>query len=158
MCKNVLPLTLVVIFIMTTALCVYVIKHENELKEKLMLIESYQGRFFSEMESDMFEITAYDPSPISTGKWAKYKKTKTGTTPNSLRTVAVDPKVIPLGSLLYIEGIGWRVAEDTGRLIKGKIIDIYFDKYREAKQFGRKRIKVYYFKKDYNRLLARVNS
>jgi 3D (Asp-Asp-Asp) domain-containing protein len=41
------------------------------------------------------------------------------------RTVAVDSSVIPLGSELFIEGVGHRVAEDTGGNIKGKDIDVY---------------------------------
>ena len=39
-------------------------------------------------------------------------------------TIAVDPKVIPLGSAVYIKGIGWRKAQDTGSAIKGHIIDL----------------------------------
>ena len=39
-------------------------------------------------------------------------------------TIAVDPKVIPLGSAVYIKGIGWRKAQDTGGAIKGHIIDL----------------------------------
>ncbi|MBF0473862.1 MAG: 3D domain-containing protein, partial [Nitrospirae bacterium] len=70
--------------------------------------------------------------------------TKTGTKPNSQRTVAVDPAIIPLGSMVYIEGVGWRIAEDTGRLVKGKCIDVFFDSYADALEFGRKNIKVYY--------------
>ncbi len=121
------------------------LKDENvSLNRQLFEVEEENVSLFSSYSSDLFEVTAYDPSYKSCGKWAKHKKTKTGTTPNSLRTVAVDPKIIPLGSLVYIEGIGWRVAEDTGRLIKGKIIDIYFDKYEDAKRFGRQKLKVYY--------------
>ena len=39
-------------------------------------------------------------------------------------TIAVDPNVIPLGSAVYIKGIGWRKAQDTGGAIKGHIIDL----------------------------------
>ncbi len=59
--------------------------------------------------------------------------------------VAADPKVLPLGTMVHIEagkytGV-YRVA-DTGGAIKGNKIDIYVPNYQEAKQFGRKRIKV----------------
>lgn len=54
----------------------------------------------------------------------------------TLRTVAVDPNVIPLNSLLYIEGYGIFVAMDTGGAIKGNRIDVFVDTYKEAIQRG----------------------
>lgn len=42
-------------------------------------------------------------------------------------TVAVDPRVIPLGTKLYIEGYGLAIAEDVGGGVNGKIIDLYFE-------------------------------
>jgi 3D (Asp-Asp-Asp) domain-containing protein len=53
-------------------------------------------------------------------------KTKSGTCAQSRRTVAVDTSVIPLGSELIIEGLGRRVAEDTGGQINGAHIDIFY--------------------------------
>ena len=44
--------------------------------------------------------------------------------------------MIPLGSLVYIEGIGLRKAEDTGSAIKGHKIDIYIPDLEEALAFG----------------------
>jgi len=52
-------------------------------------------------------------------------------------TVAVDPRVIPLGSVLWIEGLGLGMATDTGRNIKGRRIDICFRTMRQACRFGR---------------------
>jgi 3D (Asp-Asp-Asp) domain-containing protein len=46
--------------------------------------------------------------------------------------------VIPLGSRLYIEGIGELIAEDTGRRIKGKILDIFLPSVKECIQFGKR--------------------
>lgn len=50
--------------------------------------------------------------------------------------VAVDPKVIPLGTRIEIKDMGIFVAEDIGGKIKGNRIDIYFDSKEEAKKFG----------------------
>jgi 3D (Asp-Asp-Asp) domain-containing protein len=90
-------------------------------------------------------LTAYTAS--SSGKPADspgYGVTATGTRVTEGRTIAVDPKVIPLGWWVYIEGIGFRRAEDTGSGIKGNKIDIYFDSLDYAKRFGIKRgYKVY---------------
>ena len=63
--------------------------------------------------------------------------------------VAVDPRVIPLGTRLYIEDpsgrwtYGYAVAGDTGGAIKGNRIDICLDTYAEAVQFGRRTLNVY---------------
>lgn len=51
-------------------------------------------------------------------------------------TIAVDPKVIPYGSKVYIEGYGWRVAEDCGGAVKGNHIDIAVDTHPEAMSKG----------------------
>lgn len=62
--------------------------------------------------------------------------TATGTVPvrdpNGISTIAVDPRVIPLGSLVYVEGYGRAVAADTGGAIKGNIIDVYVNSEAEA--------------------------
>ncbi len=58
--------------------------------------------------------------------------------------VAVDPKVIPLGSKLYIEGYGYAIAGDTGGAIKNNRIDLYFNTERECVNYGVKNnVKVY---------------
>lgn len=57
--------------------------------------------------------------------------------------VAVDPRVIPLGSRLYIPGYGEAVAADTGSAIKGLRVDLCFESRQEALQFGRRVVKVY---------------
>lgn len=69
--------------------------------------------------------------------------TATGTVPvrdpNGISTIAVDPRVIPLGSLVYVEGYGKAVAADTGGAIKGNIIDVYVNSEQEAySSWGRK--------------------
>ncbi|MGI6360940.1 MAG: 3D domain-containing protein [Bacillota bacterium] len=51
--------------------------------------------------------------------------TASGATPTFSQTVAVDKTVISLGSKIYIEGYGSRIAQDTGGAIKGKRLDIY---------------------------------
>ncbi len=57
--------------------------------------------------------------------------------------VAVDPNVIPLGSKLFIPGYGHAIAGDTGGAIVGSRIDLGFDDYGTAMQFGRREITVY---------------
>jgi 3D (Asp-Asp-Asp) domain-containing protein len=57
--------------------------------------------------------------------------------------VAVDPRIIPLGTKLYIPGYGFAIAGDTGGAIKGSRIDLGFDSISDAMQFGRRVVKVY---------------
>jgi 3D (Asp-Asp-Asp) domain-containing protein len=57
--------------------------------------------------------------------------------------VAVDPRVIPLGTKLYIPGYGFAIAGDTGGAIIGNRIDLGFDSLSDALQFGRRTVKVY---------------
>ena len=56
--------------------------------------------------------------------------------------IAVDPNVIPLGSKLYVEGYGYGLAIDTGGLIKGKRIDLFFPTREEALKWGKRKVEV----------------
>ena len=58
------------------------------------------------------------------------------------RTIAVDPRVIPLGSKVRMNDKEY-IAEDTGGVIKGKRIDLFVGSHSEAMKFGKKVIKVY---------------
>ncbi|MBS5945606.1 MAG: 3D domain-containing protein [Peptoniphilus harei] len=88
----------------------------------------------------VMQATAYDPSAGS--------KTAMGTRAR-VGAVAVDPRVIPLGSKLYIESMdgfasyGYATAEDTGGAIKGNRIDLFYNSNAEANRFGRRNVKVY---------------
>lgn len=85
--------------------------------------------------------TAYDPSPRTIGPGA------TGRTRMGMRAtfgmVAVDPRVIPLGSLVFVEGYGFAIASDTGGAIKGMKIDLCFDSRAQALAFGRRTVRVH---------------
>lgn len=91
------------------------------------------------------KATAY-----STEGWSHENKyTKIGTLCR-VGAIAVDPKVIPLGSRLYItspDGESWvygtAVAEDTGSAIKGNRIDLYYNTQAECERFGVRAAKVY---------------
>ena len=92
-----------------------------------------------------FDMSASAYTAASSGK--SESSSAFGITATGIRAergvVAVDPSVIPLGSKLYIEGYGFAKAADTGPSIKGNKIDLYYETLAEARQFGRRNIKVY---------------
>ncbi|SCM98693.1 Uncharacterized protein BWINRASL_05056 [Bacillus mycoides] len=60
----------------------------------------------------------------------------------NMKMIAVDPKVIPLGSKVWVEGYGEAIAGDTGGAIKGNRIDILLGSDSAAQKWGRKTVKV----------------
>jgi 3D (Asp-Asp-Asp) domain-containing protein len=80
--------------------------------------------------------TADSAQAIPTGR------TATGL-PARYGVVAVDPRIIPLGTKLFIEGYGTAIAADTGGDIVGNRIDLCMDSYAAAIDFGRQPVKVY---------------
>lgn len=97
--------------------------------------------------------TGYTSDYESTGKEpgdAYFGITTSGTVAkrntSSYSSVAVDPRIIPLGTRLYVEGYGYAVAEDTGGAIKGNRVDLFFDSSSEADNWGVKWINVYVVK------------
>lgn len=56
--------------------------------------------------------------------------------PDGLSTIAVDPRVIPLGTKVYIPGYGYAIAADTGGAIKGYKIDLYLNTEAECYRWG----------------------
>lgn len=95
--------------------------------------------------------TAYDLSYESCGKHPGdpgYGVTASGMKAGP-GVVAVDPRVIPLGTRLYIASndgtadYGYAVAGDTGGAIKGNKIDLFFPTASQVRQFGRRNVTVY---------------
>lgn len=115
---------------------------------------SYEGEVFSETKEELADavpegmsvylgrcrVTAYCPCKKCCGKTDGI--TATGTLAAQGRTVAVDPKTIPYGSVVEINGHRY-IAEDCGGGINGTNIDIFFDSHQEALVFGLQYLDVY---------------
>ncbi len=56
--------------------------------------------------------------------------------------VAVDPKLIPLGTKLHVPGYGSAIAADVGYAIKGRIIDLWFPSTAKARSWGRRTVTI----------------
>lgn len=95
--------------------------------------------------------TAYTSGPESTGKkpgHPQYGLTATGARARAGRTIAVDPQLIPLGSLVHIEDLNEdRVAEDTGGAIQGERIDLYMERVPDAVEWGVREVRIHVYPK-----------
>ncbi|MEH6947916.1 3D domain-containing protein [Peribacillus sp. Hz7] len=60
----------------------------------------------------------------------------------NVKAISVDPKLIPLGSKVYVEGYGTAIAADTGGAIKGKKIDVFISSKSKALNWGVKTVKI----------------
>lgn len=96
---------------------------------------------------EVFTATAYDASPADNGQWAG--KTSTGM-PLVYGVIAVDPRVIPYGTKMYIESVdgqykyGYAIAGDCGGAIKGNKVDLFFESRTTCNNFGRRPVKIYF--------------
>lgn len=100
----------------------------------------------------MFKLSAYCPCVKCCEIWSAehpsrvgtdyVQKTKSGTIPEANRTIGVDPKVIPLGTSVYINGNEY-IAEDIGGGVNGNHIDVYHATHKEALVFGLQEAEVF---------------
>ncbi|OSX99222.1 cell wall-binding protein EntA [Bacillus nitratireducens] len=92
------------------------------------------------------EATAYTAHPSENGgTYGGRVLTAMGhdlTANPNMKMIAVDPKVIPLGSKVWVEGYGEAIAGDTGGAIKGNRIDVLLGSDSAAQKWGRKTVKV----------------
>lgn len=126
------------------------------IPEKLMrgrenLYITSRGRPLRYQKVYVMRATAYDLSFESCGKYPdhpEYGITFSGTKARP-GVVAVDPRVIKLGSKLYVESMdrtpdyGFAKAEDTGGAIKGNRVDLFIENRSQALRYGVRTVKVY---------------
>ncbi|MCD8082261.1 MAG: 3D domain-containing protein [Clostridiales bacterium] len=90
-----------------------------------------------------FRTTGYCPCRLCSEGYGR--ATCTGALATANHTIAVDPKVIPFGSRIMIDGIIY-TAEDRGGGVKGNHIDIYFDTHSQTRQHGNQMQEVFLLK------------
>ena len=100
----------------------------------------------------VFELTAYCSCEKCCGQWATNRPTdqsgnpivytSTGAIAKAGTTIAVDPRVIPYGSEIQIDGHTY-IAQDCGGAIKGNRIDVYHDSHQAALVFGRQQSEIF---------------
>ena len=140
-------LTAGAVMIMGAAACMHV---DSVCSSNINIGEAIKP-VYAEMEAPEFEslgeykITHYCSCPICCGEWGENRpkdangdpiiRTASGAIAEAGKTIAVDPKVIPLGSTVYIDGQAY-IAQDVGGAIRGNRIDVYCDSHEEALKRG----------------------
>lgn len=114
---------------------------DGEPKDPLRILLKYVGKFQATFYSE------WDDGKLP--EHPTFRITALGTIPKEWRTLAADPSVIPLGSIVYIPqfadkpNFGLFLVEDTGLVIKGNIIDVYVNSPQQALQKMREEVDVY---------------
>ena len=98
--------------------------------------------------SATFKVTHYCGCSKCCGKWSSGFEDKAtgalGTNLKAYQSIAVDPKVIPLGTILHDSTGKQYVAEDTGSAISGYRIDIFTGNHQDAKELGVNEIELFW--------------
>ena len=102
-------------------------------------VDSLQAQLAKAKRVFTVRSTAYTSDPRENGGWnitAIGTKIRRG-------VIAVDPRVIPLRTRVYVEGYGFATAEDTGGAIKGNKIDVVMDTKAQSRNWGVRNVKIY---------------
>ncbi|HDR3649134.1 TPA: SH3 domain-containing protein [Bacillus anthracis] len=120
-------------------------KEEAKVREALKAKEESKNNAQSAKRELTVVATAYTADPSENGTYGGRVLTAMGhdlTANPNMRIIAVDPKVIPLGSKVWVEGYGEAIAGDTGSAIKGNRIDVLMSSKSKAMNWGRQTVKV----------------
>ncbi len=92
------------------------------------------------LQWETYIATAYCPCEKCCGK--EDGITASGVKAREGITIAADWDILPEGALVEIDGLGYRIVQDTGSAIKGHRIDVYFEEHEDALDFGVQEVRV----------------
>lgn len=126
-----------------------------EVEEALgrIKVKPFEHLDMRHLESVEVIATGYTAGKESTGKspgHPEYGITYSGVKvrKDDFSTIAADPKVFPIGTIMYVPGYGFGVVADTGGAIKGNKIDLYFATKKQVYQeWGKRKVRVYILRK-----------
>lgn len=107
---------------------------DEEVWEKLHNAPIFRGEYKDVLYMRSTAYTPYDSG--GTGRTARGNVAGKG-------HAAVDPNVIPLGSLIFIEGYGYALADDIGGSVNGHVVDVGVDTLDQAYSWGTRHVNVY---------------
>lgn len=125
--------------------CKILEEYQGEIKSLKLQVDDLEReikQFLDKWNIEVFEVTAYSPYDNRSGicNDGNPNYTATGTRP-APGTIAVNPKIIPYGTRLWVQGYGWGQALDTGGMIRVRedLIDVFHWTYEEAMKWGRRK-------------------
>lgn len=112
----------------------------DSLQKELTVYKDREFILLRHIKHEEYVATAYLPIDHREGRHSGL--TATGALAKPYFTAAVDPTVVPINSWIWIEGLGWWKAHDTGNAIRGKRIDLCLCTREEAKEFGVRKMRI----------------
>lgn len=113
---------------------------KGQVEERIQVPEGIDLESTTLTPLGTFRTTAYCPCYQCSEGWGR--QTSTGATATANHTIAVDPRVIPYGSKVMIDGVIY-TAEDRGGGVRGQHIDIFFDTHSQTRQHGSRSAEVF---------------
>lgn len=117
-----------------------IIRNTQPPPKKKVIIQKPQAQ---SVEADLAKLDIVKTLDVeATAYTYTGNNTATGIKPRE-GIIAVDPKVIAMGTKVYVEGYGYAVAADTGSAIRGNKIDVFFSTFRQCIDWGRRSVKIH---------------
>ncbi len=112
----------------------------DSLEQELAAFKERETKLLRYIRHEQYTATAYLPVDPREGRCSGL--TATGALAKPYFSAAVDPTVIPLNAWIWIDGLGWWKAQDTGNAIIGKKIDLCLSEREEAMEFGVRKMRI----------------
>ena len=112
----------------------------DSLQQELATFKEREIKLLRYIRHELYTATAYLPVDPREGRHSGL--TATGAFAKPYFSAAVDPTVIPLNAWIWIDGLGWWKAQDTGNAIRGKKIDLCLSEREEALEFGVRKMRI----------------
>lgn len=120
-----------------------IIRNSKPISPKKIIVQTPKP---GNIESQPIDLTNFKISKTFNVEATAYtytgSNTATGVPPRE-GLIAVDPKIIAMGSKVYVEGYGYAIAADTGGAILGNRIDVFFGTLRQCIDWGRKPVRIH---------------
>lgn len=114
---------------------------QRQATYKRNLLENRQKRYRLSHQAETADLSKAREMTVKSHAYCINGMTSRGVSTRR-GVIAVDPKVIPYGSKLYVPGYGWGTALDTGGSIKGNTIDLWMPTRSQCMQWGTRTLKV----------------